>query len=41
MTADPTATGLMFKGELTRYLALPFYRAMLVASGLLAHAFAY
>jgi alkanesulfonate monooxygenase SsuD/methylene tetrahydromethanopterin reductase-like flavin-dependent oxidoreductase (luciferase family) len=33
VTADPTAAGLMFKGELTRYLALPFYRAMLVASG--------
>ena len=33
LTADAGATGLLFKGELTRYLALPFYRAMLAASG--------
>jgi len=41
VTADPTATGLMFKGELTRYLALPFYRAMLQESGFAAEVAAY
>ena len=33
LTADASAAGLLFKGELTRYLALPFYRAMLAPSG--------
>ena len=33
VTADAGAGMLLFKSELTRYLALPFYRAMLIASG--------
>ena len=41
LTADASATGQLFKGELTRYLALPFYRAMLVASGFAAEIEAY
>jgi len=34
VTDDPKAAMTAFRGELTRYLALPFYRAMLEASGL-------
>lgn len=34
ITDDPAAARRAFGGELTRYLALPFYRAMLEASGL-------
>ena len=30
---DPKAATTLFKDELVRYLMLPFYRAMLVASG--------
>jgi F420-dependent oxidoreductase-like protein len=33
VTADRAAAAAAFKGELARYLALPFYRAMLVKSG--------
>jgi alkanesulfonate monooxygenase SsuD/methylene tetrahydromethanopterin reductase-like flavin-dependent oxidoreductase (luciferase family) len=33
LTADRAAGLTLFKAELTRYLALPFYRAMLVRSG--------
>lgn len=33
LTDDVTAAAARFKEELTRYLALPFYRAMLTASG--------
>jgi F420-dependent oxidoreductase-like protein len=33
LTVDRAAVGRQFKGELARYLALPFYRAMLSASG--------
>jgi alkanesulfonate monooxygenase SsuD/methylene tetrahydromethanopterin reductase-like flavin-dependent oxidoreductase (luciferase family) len=34
VTDDPAVARRAFGGELTRYLALPFYRAMLEASGL-------
>jgi F420-dependent oxidoreductase-like protein len=34
VTGDPAAARRAFTGELARYLALPFYRAMLEASGL-------
>jgi probable F420-dependent oxidoreductase len=34
VTDDPAAARQAFRGELARYLALPFYRAMLEASGL-------
>jgi probable F420-dependent oxidoreductase len=34
VTGDPAAARQAFRGELARYLALPFYRAMLEASGL-------
>ena len=34
VTDDPKAAMTAFRGELTRYLTLPFYRAMLEASGL-------
>ncbi len=33
LTADAAATRALFKEELVRYLLLPFYRAMLTASG--------
>lgn len=33
LTDEVEATSALFKEELTRYLALPFYRAMLAASG--------
>ncbi len=33
LTADGEAVTALFKEELTRYLSLPFYRAMLAASG--------
>ena len=33
LTDEVEATSALFKEELTRYLALPFYRAMLTASG--------
>lgn len=33
VTADPVAAATAFKGELGRYLGLPFYRAMLERSG--------
>src|SRR6185503_6312089 len=33
LTVDAGAGAALFKGELTRYLALPFYRAMLAGSG--------
>jgi len=41
LTADPPAGAALFKAELARYLALPFYRAMLVASGFGAEVTAY
>ena len=34
LTVDPAAGLAQFKAELVRYLQLPFYRAMLEASGL-------
>jgi F420-dependent oxidoreductase-like protein len=34
LTDDPTSAGKAFRGELSRYLQLPFYRAMLELSGL-------
>src|SRR5262249_61417244 len=33
LTVDPAAGRALFKAELARYLALPFYRAMLEQSG--------
>jgi alkanesulfonate monooxygenase SsuD/methylene tetrahydromethanopterin reductase-like flavin-dependent oxidoreductase (luciferase family) len=33
LTDDPKAATALFKEELVRYLTLPFYRAMLAASG--------
>ena len=36
LTADTAAGRALFKAELTRYLALPFYRAMLAGSGFAA-----
>lgn len=33
ITAEPAPAMVAFRGELTRYLTLPFYRAMLEASG--------
>jgi len=33
LTVDPGPALTLFRGELTRYLALPFYRAMLQQSG--------
>jgi len=33
LTVDPAAGNALFKAELVRYLALPFYRAMLEHSG--------
>jgi alkanesulfonate monooxygenase SsuD/methylene tetrahydromethanopterin reductase-like flavin-dependent oxidoreductase (luciferase family) len=41
LTADRAAAGLLFRIELTRYLALPFYRAMLEQSGFGAEIAAY
>ena len=41
LTADRAAAGLLFRTELTRYLALPFYRAMLEQSGFGAEIAAY
>ncbi len=41
LTVDRAAGTALFKGELTRYLALPFYRAMLVKSGFGAEIAAY
>jgi alkanesulfonate monooxygenase SsuD/methylene tetrahydromethanopterin reductase-like flavin-dependent oxidoreductase (luciferase family) len=41
LTADRAAAGLLFRTELTRYLALPFYRAMLDQSGFGAEIAAY
>jgi len=41
LTVDRAAGGALFKAELTRYLALPFYRAMLVKSGFGAELAAY
>jgi alkanesulfonate monooxygenase SsuD/methylene tetrahydromethanopterin reductase-like flavin-dependent oxidoreductase (luciferase family) len=41
LTADRAAAGQLFRTELTRYLALPFYRAMLEQSGFGAEIAAY
>jgi alkanesulfonate monooxygenase SsuD/methylene tetrahydromethanopterin reductase-like flavin-dependent oxidoreductase (luciferase family) len=41
LTVDPAAGSALFKAELTRYLALPFYRAMLEHSGFGAELAAY
>jgi alkanesulfonate monooxygenase SsuD/methylene tetrahydromethanopterin reductase-like flavin-dependent oxidoreductase (luciferase family) len=41
ITVDRSAALGLFKGELTRYLALPFYRAMLEKSGFRAELAAY
>jgi alkanesulfonate monooxygenase SsuD/methylene tetrahydromethanopterin reductase-like flavin-dependent oxidoreductase (luciferase family) len=41
LTVDRAAGSALFKAELTRYLALPFYRAMLVKSGFGAEIAAY
>ncbi|HET7873989.1 MAG TPA: LLM class flavin-dependent oxidoreductase [Methylomirabilota bacterium] len=41
LTVDPAAGAAMFKAELVRYLALPFYRAMLEQSGFGAELKAY
>jgi alkanesulfonate monooxygenase SsuD/methylene tetrahydromethanopterin reductase-like flavin-dependent oxidoreductase (luciferase family) len=41
LTADRTAATALFRAELTRYLALPFYRAMLEQSGFAAEIQAY
>jgi F420-dependent oxidoreductase-like protein len=41
LTADHTAATALFRVELTRYLALPFYRAMLEQSGFGAEIAAY
>jgi len=41
LTVDRAAAGALFKAELTRYLALPFYRAMLQHSGFGAELAAY
>ncbi|OGK81517.1 MAG: hypothetical protein A2X52_10435 [Candidatus Rokubacteria bacterium GWC2_70_16] len=41
LTVERTAATALFKAELTRYLALPFYRAMLVGSGFAAELAAY
>ena len=41
LTVDRAAATALFKAELTRYLALPFYRAMLAGSGFAAELAAY
>jgi alkanesulfonate monooxygenase SsuD/methylene tetrahydromethanopterin reductase-like flavin-dependent oxidoreductase (luciferase family) len=41
LTVDRAAGAALFKSELTRYLALPFYRAMLEQSGFAAELAAY
>ena len=41
LTADRAAATALFRAELTRYLALPFYRAMLAQSGFAAEVAAY
>jgi len=41
LTADRPAAAALFRAELTRYLALPFYRAMLEQSGFAAEIQAY
>jgi hypothetical protein len=41
LTVDGAAGTALFKAELTRYLALPFYRAMLEHSGFGAELHAY
>ncbi|HYB70226.1 MAG TPA: LLM class flavin-dependent oxidoreductase, partial [Candidatus Bathyarchaeia archaeon] len=41
LTADRPAAGALFRTELTRYLALPFYRTMMVQSGFGAEVAAY
>lgn len=41
LTVDRSAGAALFKAELTRYLALPFYRAMLEQSGFAAELAAY
>ena len=41
LTADRPAASALFRAELTRYLALPFYRAMLEQSGFAAEIQAY
>jgi F420-dependent oxidoreductase-like protein len=41
LTVDAAAGGRLFRSELVRYLALPFYRAMLLHSGFAAELAAY
>jgi hypothetical protein len=41
LTADRAASAAQFRVELSRYLALPFYRAMLEQSGFAAEIAAY